>query len=266
MYPFDYQRPLTVKDAVAAAAADDDGAYLAGGMTLLPSMKLRLSRRSRLVDLAAIPELSGIQADGSLLHIGAMTKHVDVASSPVVRNALPALALLAGGIGDPQVRNRGTIGGSLANSDPSADYPAAVLALDARIVTNLREIAAGDFFQGMFSTALKTGELILRVSFPIARRCAYIKYRNPASRYAVVGVMVAETAAGVRVAVTGAGSHAFRLPAFEAALTRQFSPDAVRSLTVSSEGLNEDMHASAEYRANLISVMAARAVAAALQS
>jgi carbon-monoxide dehydrogenase medium subunit len=264
MYPFDYQRPLNVKDAVAAAAGDD-GAYLAGGMTLLPSMKLRLSRRSRLVDLSAIPELGGIRVEGSVLHIGAMSTHVEVADSPAVRNSLPALAKLAGGIGDPQVRNRGTIGGSLANSDPAADYPAAVLALDARITTNLREIAAGDFFQGMFSTALKSAELITKVSFPLARRCAYVKYRNAASRYAVVGVMVAETAGGVRVAVTGAGAHAFRLPAFEAALAKQFSPDAVRSLTVSSDGLNEDMHATAEYRASLISVMAARAVAAALQ-
>jgi carbon-monoxide dehydrogenase medium subunit len=265
MYAFDYHRPRSIQDALAAAAVDD-GAFLAGGMTLLPSLKMRLSRRSRLVDLAAIPELSGIRVDNGRVHIGAMTRHVEVQDSGAVRQAIPALAALAGGIGDPQVRNRGTIGGSLANSDPSADYPAAVLALDARIHTDQREIPADEFFTGMFATALQPGELITRISFPVTGRCAYVKYRNPASRYAVVGVMVAQHAQGVRVAVTGAGPHAFRLPEFEAVLSKSFAPDAVRSLRVPSEGLNEDMHATAAYRAGLISVIAARAVTAALQA
>ena len=265
MYAFDYHRPRSIEDAVAAAGVDD-GAFLAGGMTLLPSMKMRLARRSRLVDLGAIAGLTGIRSEGGRLVIGAMTRHVEVQDSALVRKELPALAALAGGIGDPQVRNRGTIGGSIANSDPSADYPAAVLALDARIHTHARAIAADDFFQGMFATALAPGELITHVSFARPRRAAYVKFKNPASRYAVVGVMVAQHEAGVRVAVTGAGPHAFRLPEFEAALSKRFDPEAVRVLTVPSDGLNEDMHASAAYRAGLISVIAARAVAAASQA
>ena len=263
MYAFDYRRPRSVQEATAAAT--EDSAFLAGGMTLLPSLKMRLARRSRLVDLGGIAELGGVRGGAGVVHVGAMTRHVEVEESALLRKVLPALAALAGGIGDPQVRNRGTLGGSIANNDPSADYPAAVLALEARIRTDQREIAAADFFQGMFTTALRPGELITEVSFALPRRCAYVKYRNPASRYAVVGVMVAQGEAGVRVAVTGAGPQVFRLPDFEAALQRQFSPDAVRALRVPADGLNADMHASAEYRAALISVIAARAVSAALQ-
>ncbi len=263
MYAFDYQRPDTLQAALAAAAVDD-GAFLAGGMTLLPALKMRLSRRSSLVDLSGVKELKGIAVEGDRVRIGAMSRHVEVEDSPLVRKALPGLARLAGGIGDPHVRNRGTIGGSLANSDPAADYPGAVLGLGATITTNRRQIAAADFFKGMFTTALAAGELITQVSFPIPRRCAYVKFRNPASRYAMVGVMVAQFTNEVRVAVTGAGAHVFRLPDFEQALGRAFSPDSVLRLSVSSEGLNEDMHATADYRASLISVIAARAVAAAL--
>ena len=263
MYAFDYQRPDSLKAAVAAAAVDD-GAYLAGGMTLLPALKMRLSRRSTLVDLSSLAELTGIRVEGNRVHIGAMTRHVEVQDAALIRKSLPGLATMAGGIGDPHVRNRGTLGGSLANSDPAADYPGAVLALGATITTDRRQIAAADFFQGMFTTALAPGELITQVTFPIPKRCAYVKFRNPASRYAVVGVMVAEFSDGVRVAVTGAGPHVFRVPSFEQALGSSFSPDAVRSLSVASEGLNDDMHASADYRASLVSVMAARAVSAAL--
>ena len=262
MYSFNYLRPDSLQAAVAAAAVDD-GAFLAGGMTLLPALKMRLSRRSGLVDLSGIAELKGIRVDGDRVHVGAMSRHVEVEDSAVLRKSLPALAQLAGGIGDPHVRNRGTLGGALANSDPSADYPAAVLALEATIVTDRRQIAAADFFKGMFATALVAGELIVQVSFRIPMRCAYVKYRNPASRYAVVGVMVAEFSSGIRVAVTGAGPHAFRLPEFEQALGRSFSAEAVRGLTVARDGLNEDMHATADYRASLVSVIAARAVDAA---
>ena len=263
MYAFDYQRPDSLKSALAAAAVDD-GAYLAGGMTLLPTLKMRLSRRSSLVDLSSLAELKGIRVDGDRVHIGAMTRHVEVQDAPLIRKAIPGLAALAGHIGDPHVRNRGTLGGSLANSDPAADYPGAVLALDATITTDRRQIAAADFFQGMFTTALKPGELITHVSFAIPKRCAYVKFRNPASRYAVVGVMVAEFSDGVRVAVTGAGPHVFRVPSFEHALEQSFAAESVRSLSVTSEGLNDDMHASADYRASLVSVMAARAVNAVL--
>jgi len=259
MYELEYQRPGSV--AAALAAADADSAFLAGGMTLLPTLKMRLSRRSRLIDLSALDDLQGVRVTPSALIIGAMTAHVEVQDSAEVRRALPALAKLAGGIGDPLVRNRGTIGGSLANNDPAADYPAAVLGLGATVETNKREISAEQFFTGMFSTALDTGELITRVSFPLPRRAAYLKFRNPASRYAVVGVMVADTAQGIRVAVTGAGPCVFRVPSFEEALSRRFSADALRGLRVPSDGLNGDMHGSAAYRASLIGVIARRAVA-----
>jgi carbon-monoxide dehydrogenase medium subunit len=262
MYAFEYLRPASVADAVARRAANAEASYLAGGMTLIPTLKQRLARPELVLDLGAIAELRGIAVAGGVVTVGAMTCHADVAASPEVRQAIPALAVLAGSIGDPQVRNRGTLGGSLANADPSADYPAAVLGLGATVQTDRRAIAADDFFKGLFETALEPGELIVKVAFPIPKRAAYMKHANPASRYAVVGVMVAETAAGVRVAVTGAGPCAFRVPAMEAALAKSFSVAAIAGLAVPADELNSDMHATADYRAHLVGVMARRAVAA----
>lgn len=264
MYEFAYQRPNSVADAVKAGSADTEAKFLAGGMTLIPTLKQRLAMPSALIDLARIPDLAGIRREGDALVIGAMTPHAEVAASAEVRGAIPALADLAAGIGDPQVRHRGTLGGSIANADPAADYPAAVVGLGATVVTDRREIAGDDFFTGLFETALEEGELITSVRFPVPKRAGYAKFRNPASRYAVVGVMVAETADGVRVGVTGAGPNAFRMPEMEKALAANFSPDAVAGVTVSADGLNSDMHASAEYRAHLVTVMAKKAVAAAL--
>jgi len=261
MHPFEYVRPATVDQA---ASAGGQGSYLAGGMTMLPSMKLRLSNPERLIDLGGLAELAGVTVTGDRVTIGAMTRHADVAHSADVRRVLPALAELAEGIGDPLVRNRGTIGGSIANNDPSADYPGAVLGLGATVVTNRREIAGDDFFTGMFTTALQPGELITRVSFPLPVRAAYAKFPSPASRYAMVGVFVAETRSGIRVAVTGAAACVYRLPEFEAALARRFAPDSLQGLAVSGDGFNQDLHGSAEYRASLVPVMARRAVAAAL--
>jgi carbon-monoxide dehydrogenase medium subunit len=261
VHSFDYLRPTSVADAAAKRAADADASYLAGGMTLIPTLKQRLAQPSQVLDLGAIPELKGISAANGTVTIGAMTCHADVAASAEVQKTIPALAVLAGSIGDPQVRNRGTIGGSLANSDPSADYPAAVLGLGAAVHTNTRVIAADDFFKGLFETALEPGELIVKVSFPAPKRAAYAKFPNPASRYAVVGVMVAETTNGIRVAVTGAGACAFRVPAMEAALSKSFNAASLKGIAVPADELNNDMHATAEYRAHLIGVMAARAVA-----
>ena len=263
MYAFEYHRPESLSGAVADLA-NPDAKALAGGMILLPTMKQRLASPAALIDLKSVHELAGIAREGDNLAIGAMTRHADVARSNVVQAAIPALAVLAGGIGDPHVRNRGTIGGSLANNDPSADYPAGALALGATIVTNKRRISAKDFFTGLFETALETGELITQVIFPIPQKAAYMKFANPASRYALVGVFVAKTAGGVRVAVTGAGSNGvFRLSEFEAALNANFSPAALNGLSVPASGLNSDLHADADYRAHLIGVMARRAVAAA---
>jgi aerobic carbon-monoxide dehydrogenase medium subunit len=263
MYAFEYHRPETVSAAVGDLA-NPDAKVLAGGMTLLPTMKQRLASPSALIDLKNVSGLAGVSREGDNLLIGAMTRHADVAGSNVVQAAIPALAALAGGIGDPHVRNMGTIGGSLANNDPSADYPAAALALGATIITNKRRIAAKDFFTGLFETALEPGELITQVSFPIPQRAAYEKFRNPASRYALVGVFVARTAGGARVAVTGAGSSGvFRAEAFEAALNANFAPTALDGVSVPASGLNSDLHADADYRAHLIGVMAKRAVAAA---
>ena len=265
MYAFDYTRPATVAAAVAALKGADDGKLLAGGMTLLATMKQRLAQPSDLIDLRAITELRGIARDGGTLTIGATTTHASVAASAEVRAAIPALAHLAAGIGDAQVRNCGTIGGSVANNDPTADYPAAVLALGGTVVTDRRRIAADDYFQGLFETALAEDEIITAVSFPIPTRAGYAKFPNPASRYAVVGVFVAETAGGVRVAVTGAGqSGVFRAAAMEQALAAGFSPDALAGIAQPADGLNGDIHASAEYRAHLVGVMARRAGAAAL--
>jgi len=263
MYNFDYQRPQSVADAAKAIAGKDEAKLLAGGMTLIPTLKQRLAKPSDLVDLGRIAELKGIKRDGNAIVIGAMTRHADVATSDVVKSAIPALTQLEGGIGDPQVRNRGTIGGSLANNDPAADYPAAVLALNATVITNKRRITADDFFKGMFETALGQDEIITAVSFPLAEKAGYSKFPNPASRYAIVGVFVARTGGQVRVAVTGAGPVVFRQKEMETALTRSFSADAVANIKQSASGLNSDIHASAEYRAHLVTVMAKRAVAAA---
>jgi len=263
MYAFEYHRPGTLSGALADLAKADAKA-LAGGMTLLPTMKQRLASPAALVDLKNVPELAGIAREGDNLLIGAMSRHADVARSSVVQAAIPALAKLAGGIGDPHVRNMGTIGGSLANNDPSADYPAAALALGAMIVTNKRRIPAQDYFTGLFETALEAGELITQVSFPIPQKAAYMKFANPASRYALVGVFVAKTAGGVHVAVTGAGANGvFRANALEAALNANFSAAALEGVSVPASGLNSDLHADADYRAHLIGVMAKRAVAAA---
>jgi aerobic carbon-monoxide dehydrogenase medium subunit len=232
-------------------------------MTLIPTLKQRLARPSDLIDLGRIAELKGIKREGNAVVIGAMTRHVEVATSDVVKSAIPALAHLAEGIGDPQVRNRGTIGGSIANNDPAADYPSAVLALNATVITNKRKIAADDFFKGMFETALAPDEIVTAVSFPQAEKAGYSKFPNPASRYAVVGVFVARAGGQVRVAVTGAGPVVFRQKDMEAALAKSWSPDAVAAVKQSANGLNSDIHASAEYRAHLVTVMAKRAVAAA---
>ncbi|HEY3623284.1 MAG TPA: xanthine dehydrogenase family protein subunit M [Roseiarcus sp.] len=263
MYAFEYHRPETLSGAVADLA-NPDAKALAGGMTLLPTMKQRLASPAALIDLKNVHELAGVTREGDNLVIGAMTRHADVARSNVVQAAIPAVAKLASGIGDPHVRNMGTIGGSLANNDPAADYPAAALALGATIVTSKRHVLAQDFFTGLFETALETGELITQVSFPIPQKAAYMKFPNPASRYALVGVFVAKIAGGVRVAVTGAGaSGVFRATALETALNANFAPAALDGVSVPAGGLNSDLHADADYRAHLIGVMARRAVAAA---
>lgn len=262
MYTFTFERPATLADAAKLAAA---GAKpLAGGQTLLASMKLRLANPENLVDLGAIKDLAGIRKDGTNLVIGAMAKHAEVAGSAEVKSAIPALADLAGGIGDRQVRNLGTLGGSLANNDPAACYPAAVLGLGATVQTTHRKLEAEAFFTGLFGTALQDGELITAVHFPMAKRAAYMKFRQPASRFALVGVFVAQMNNGVRVAVTGGGSGVTRHAGLEEALTRSFTPEAAAGVKISSDGLSSDLHASAAYRANLISVMAQRAVAKAL--
>jgi len=263
MYDFAYHRPKSLADAVNALKGKPDGKVMAGGMTLIPTLKQRLAKPSDVVDLADLKDLVGVKVEGSGVTIGAMTKHADVASSPDVQSAIPALAYLAGHIGDPAVRNRGTIGGSVANNDPAADYPAAVLGLNATITTNTRKIPADSFFKGLFETALGEGELITSITFPKVEKAAYMKFPNPASRYAMVGVFVAKTAAGVRVAVTGAGPSVFRVKAMEDALARNFSSDAIKDIKVPSDDLNSDIHGSAEYRAHLVTVMARRAVDAA---
>jgi carbon-monoxide dehydrogenase medium subunit len=262
MYAFEYQRP---SDAAAAAqAATGDARYLAGGQSLVQAMKLRLSSAEKLVDLGGCADLRGVKVDAGTVVIGAMTTHAAVALSADVRKVLPALAELAGGIGDPMVRNMGTIGGSIANADPAACYPAAVLGLGATVVTNRRSIAGDSFFTGLFETALQPGELITAVKFPVPTRAAYVKFKQPASRFALVGVFVSQGAGGVRVAVTGAKGSVFRATAIEQALNASFTPEAAKQVRLSAEGMNSDLHASAEYRAAMVSVMASRAVAAAL--
>ena len=263
MYAFTFERPATLADATKLAG-NSSARVLAGGQTLLASMKLRLADPGQLVDLGGVAELAGVRKEGNALVIGAMTRHADVAGNADVKSAIPALAGLAGGIGDRQVRAMGTIGGSLANNDPAACYPAAVLALNATVQTTQRKITADDYFKGMFSTALKDGELITAVSFPQAKKAAYMKFRQPASRFALIGVFVAQTDSGVRVAVTGGGNGVFRHAGLEAALTKSFTPESAAAVKIDAGDLASDLHASAAYRANLISVMAQRAVAKAL--
>ena len=262
MYRFTYHQPVTLDAAVQLASSTEDCSYLAGGMTLLPTMKFRLANPSDLIDLGGVEELRGISEEDGRLRIGASSTHAEVAASALVAGRMPALAELASRIGDPAVRNRGTIGGSIANADPAADYPAALLALDAEVITDQRTIAAADFFTGFFSTALAPGELVTAVRFATPAEAAYQKAPNPASRFALVGVFVARHADGVRVAVTGAGPYATRYPAFEAALDASFTPEAAAGVPVDDAGINSDLHASAAYRAHLIGIMAKRAVAA----
>lgn len=264
MYEFKFHRPTTVRQAANLLAKNEDAKLVAGGHTLIPVMKQRLASPPHLVDLSKVDNLAGIELKGRALVIGAMTTHAEVANSATVREAIPALAELAGMIGDPAVRHRGTIGGSLANNDPTADYPAAVLALGATVVTNKRKLKPEDYFQGLFTTALEADEIISKVSFPLAKKAAYVKFRNQASRYALVGVFVARRPSDVRVAVTGAGSEGvFRVTAFEDVLKKRFSPKVLDGLVVPAEGLNSDIHGSAEYRAHLIGVLTRRAVEAA---
>ena len=262
MYSFELKKADSVANA-AALLAQSGGKPLAGGQSLVATMKMRLAQPGTLVDLSGIAELKGIRRDGDNVVIGAMTRHSEVAASKIVRDAIPALAALADGIGDRQVRNMGTLGGSLANNDPAACYPAAVLALGATVHTNKRRIAADEFFKGMYEPALADGELITAVSFPVPKKAAYMKFVQPASRFALVGVFVAQTAGGVRVAVTGAASSVFRAKPLEDALAKSFTADAAKTVKMSASGLNNDLHGSPEYRAHLISVMASRAVAAA---
>ncbi|HET7363745.1 MAG TPA: xanthine dehydrogenase family protein subunit M [Burkholderiales bacterium] len=266
MHAFQYHRPTSSKEAATLAGQKSEGRYLAGGQSLVQAMKLRLSSPTDLIDLGTIKDLAGIKASGAAVEIGAMTRHAEVASSPEIKKTIPSLAAMAGMIGDRQVRHMGTIGGSLANSDPAADYPAAVLALNATISTNKRKIAADSFFKGLYETALEPGELITAVSFQAPKRGAYMKFKNPASRFALVGVYVADYGSGnVRVGVTGAGASAFRQTEMEKALGAKFAPDAVANIKVKPDGLNNDLHASPEYRAHLITVMCKRAVEQALK-
>ncbi len=256
MFPFDYVRPTGLAEAVAAYGQDGDPRYLAGGQSLLGALKLRLASPSALIDIARLPELRGIRRDGDMLVVGAASTHAEMAEGVEIA----ALAELAGSIGDLQVRNMGTLGGSLANNDPAGDHAAGVLGLGAEIRTDRRVIPADAFFVGMFETALEPGEVIVEIAYPLPRRAGYAKVRNPASGYPVVGVFVAETYIGMRVAVTGAGACVFRLPEFEDALSHEFSPAALAGLMVPADDLNRDLHATAEYRAHLIGVLARRAV------
>ncbi|TCU16614.1 FAD binding domain-containing protein [Rhizobium sullae] len=264
MYQTNYHRASTVDEAVSMIAGATEGKYVAGGMTLIATMKQRLAAPSDLVDLRHVEAMKGISIEGRRVRIGAAVTHAEVASSTAIGAICPALCELAGRIGDPHVRHMGTIGGSIANNDPAADYPAAMLALNARIITNKREIAADDFFTGLFETALEDGELITAITFEAPEKASYLKFPNPASRYAMTGVFVARGLGGVRVAVTGAGSNGvFRQPAMEQALSANWSSGAIAGVNVDPAGLMSDLHASAEYRANLVKVMAKRAVAAA---
>lgn len=263
MHHTHYHRPASVAEAVKLIGQHPDDKVLAGGQSTLPSMKLGLLAPEGFIDLAGVAELKGIRVEGSTVRIGAMTTHAAVAASKEVQSMIPALALLAGGIGDRAVRNRGTLGGSIAHSDPAACYPAGVLGLGATIHTSTRQIAADAYFKGLYETALAPGELITAVSFPKPEKAAWVKFKQPASRFSIVGVFVARTAGGVRVAVTGAGACVFRVKALEDCLNARFAPQACDGVTIPADGLNSDLHGSAEYRAHLIGVLTKRAVAAA---
>jgi len=262
MYAFSYHRPATVRQAANLLGKQEEAKLLAGGHTLVPTMKLRLAGPKHLIDLSKVEGLTGIELKGRSLVIGAMTPHMEVATSAVVKESIPALADLAGRIGDPAVRHRGTIGGSVANNDPNADYPAGVLGLGATVITNKRRIAADDFFKGMFTTALEDGEIITKVSFPVAKKAAYEKFKHPASGFALVGVFVSKRGSDIRVAVTGAGANGvFRVKSFEEALKKRFAAKSLGGMTIPATGMNSDIHASPEYRAHLVGVLARRAVA-----
>ncbi len=264
MYSFTYHRPTTVRQAASLLAKNEDAKLLAGGHSLLPVMKLRLARPSAIIDISRVEGLSGIEVKGRSVVIGAMTRHGEVANSSVVQEAMPALASVPGSIGDPQVRNVGTIGGSIANNDPNADYPAACLGLGATIITSKRRIPADEFFQGLFETALEPDEIITKVQFPIAKKAAYQKFKHPASGFALVGVFVSKRGPDIRVAVTVAGANGvFRVTAFEEALKKRFAAKSLEGLTVPTDGMGNDIHAGSEYRAHLVGVLARRAVAAA---
>jgi aerobic carbon-monoxide dehydrogenase medium subunit len=262
MYNFTFHRPTTVRQAAGLLARNPDAKLLAGGHSLLPVMKQRLASPSALIDLSLVEGLDAIEQKGRSIVIGAMARHVDVAKSPVVAAAMPGLAAVPASVGDPQVRNRGTLGGSIANNDPNADYPAAVLGLGATVITNKRRIAADDFFTGMYSTALEDGEIIVKISFPVAKKAAYEKFKHPASGFALVGVFVSKRGSDIRVAVTGAGSSGvFRVKSFEEALKKRFAAKSLEGMSIPATGMNADIHASAEYRAHLVAVLARRAVA-----
>jgi carbon-monoxide dehydrogenase medium subunit len=264
MYSFTYHRPTTVRQAASLLAKNEDAKLLAGGHSLIPVMKLRLARPSAIIDISRVEGLSGVELKGRSIVIGAMTRHGEVANSSVVQQAMPALASVPNSIGDPQVRNVGTIGGSIANNDPNADYPAACLGLGATIITNKRRIPADEFFTGLFETALEPDEIITKVQFPIAKKAAYEKFKHPASGFALVGVFVSKRGPDIRVAVTGAGaSGVFRVTAFEEALKKRFAAKSLEGLTVPADGMGNDIHAGAEYRAHLVGVLARRALAAA---
>ncbi len=264
MYAFTYHRASGLRQAINMLGKLEDPKILAGGQTLLPTMKQRLASPANIIDLQQVEGMSEIALKGRSLEIGALARHADVANSPVVQQAIPALAALANMIGDPAVRHRGTIGGSLANNDPNADYPAAALGLGATIFTSKRKIEADDFFKGLFETALEADEIITKVRFPVPKKAGYYKFRNQASRFALVGVFVAKRPSEIRVAVTGAGaSGVFRVKSFEEALKKRFSPKSLDGLSIPATGMSSDIHGSAEYRAHLVGVCAHRAVAAA---
>ena len=262
MYDFIYHRATSIGDAQSIFKNSEDPVYLAGGMTVLPTMKQRLANPSDVIDLGKMDGLTGVERDGDEIVVRAMTTHAAVAASSEVAAAIPALAALADSVGDPHVRNRGTIGGAIANNDPAADYPAALVGLGGTVVTTSKEVAADDFFTGMFETVLEPGELITAVRFPVPEAAHYMKFPNPASRYALVGVMVVRTGGVVRVAVTGAGPCVFRIGKMEAALAANFRPEVIENIVVAADGLNSDIHAGSDYRAHLVGVMASRAVAA----
>jgi len=262
MYQFDYKRAESLDQAVQLA--NNGGQWLAGGQTMLASMKQRLMQPETVVDLAGLTDLAGIREANGAIVIGAMTRHQAVATDPLVTSKIAGLAALAAGIGDKQVRAMGTLGGSIANNDPAACYPSAVLALNATVTTNQRDISADDFFQGLYATALEPGELVTAVTFPVPQMAAYAKFKQPASRYALVGVFVAKTAQGVRVAITGAGNGVFRHAGLESVLDASFTPEAVEGVTIDASDLSGDLHASPEYRAALIKIQTQRAVNQAL--